>query len=361
VGRLLAAEDHEVLADFGPTFVRRHETLLRARQHAGRIREGHGDLHAEHVCFVDDPVPGAPGDPPLPPDIYIFDCIEFSHAFRCTDVAAEVAFLAMDLEALGQPALARGFAAAYARAASDPDLPHLLPFYACHRAAIRGKVEGLASEEPEVAPPARAAAAERARRHLALAGRYAWGVGGPVLIAVGGLSGTGKTAVARALAEATGFRLLASDPLRKARAGLRPEEPGPPALYTPAARAAVYAALVAEADAALAAGESVILDATWARREDRARLAEIARRHRRPWLLVVCTAPEAVVRERLAQRAVEPSVSDARWETYLAQRAAYAPPGPEEPHVVVETGGTTAAARTAVLRALWRWRQGRLR
>ncbi len=361
VGRLLAAEDHEVLADFGPTFVRRHETLLRARQHAGRIREGHGDLHAEHVCFVDDPVPGAPGDPPLPPDIYIFDCIEFSHAFRCTDVAAEVAFLAMDLEALGQPALARGFAAAYARAASDPDLPHLLPFYACHRAAIRGKVEGLASEEPEVAPPARAAAAERARRHLALAGRYAWAVGGPVLIAVGGLSGTGKTAVARALAEATGFRLLASDPLRKARAGLRPEEPGPPALYTPAARAAVYAALVAEADAALAAGESVILDATWARREDRARLAEIARRHRRPWLLVVCTAPEAVVRERLAQRAVEPSVSDARWETYLAQRAAYAPPGPEEPHVVVETGGTTAAARTAVLRALWRWRQGRLR
>src|SRR6266496_4414220 len=50
-GRLLAADDHEVLANFGPTFVRTHETLLRARQRAGRIREGHGDLHAEHVCF----------------------------------------------------------------------------------------------------------------------------------------------------------------------------------------------------------------------------------------------------------------------------------------------------------------------
>jgi aminoglycoside phosphotransferase family enzyme/predicted kinase len=361
VGRLLAAEDHEVLADFGPTFVRRHDTLLRARQHAGRIREGHGDLHAEHICFVDEPVPGAPGDPPLPPDIYVFDCIEFSRAFRSTDVAAEVAFLAMDLDALGHPALARRFATAYAQAASDPDLHHLLRFYACHRAAIRGKVEGLASEEAEVAAPARAAAAERARQYLALAGRYAWGAGGPVLIAVGGLSGTGKTAVARAVAEATGFRLLASDPLRKARAGLRPEEPGPPALYTPAARAAVYAALLAQADAALAAGESVILDATWTRRTDRAGLAELARRHRRPWLLVVCTASETVVRERLARRALEPSVSDARWETYLAQRAAFAPPGPDEPHVVIETSGTAAATRSIVLRALWRWRQGRLR
>jgi aminoglycoside phosphotransferase family enzyme/predicted kinase len=361
VGRLLAAEDYEVLADFGPAFLRRHETLLRARQHAGRIREGHGDLHAEHVCFVDEPVPGTPDDSPLPPGIYVFDCIEFSLAFRATDVAAEVAFLAMDLDALGHPMLARRFATAYAQAAADPDLHRLLNFYACHRAAIRGKVEGLASEQPEIEAPARAAAAERARRHLALAGRYAWSAGGPVLIAVGGLSGTGKTTVARTIAEATGFRLLASDPLRKARAGLRPEEPGPPALYTPAARAAVYAALAAEADAALAAGESLILDATWAQRADRAALARIARQHQRPWLLVVCTAPEEVVRERLARRAAEPSVSDARWETYVAQRAAYAPPGPEEPHIVVDTSGTTAAARATVLRALWRWRLGRPR
>jgi len=359
VGSLLAAEDLEILADFGSTFVRRHETLLRARQRAGRIREGHGDLHAEHVCFVDEPVAGAPGDPPLPPDVYVFDCIEFSPAFRCTDVAAEVAFLAMDLDALGHPALARRFAAAYARAADDPDLHRLLPFYACHRAAIRGKVEGLASAEPEVGAGARAAAAERARRHLALATRYAWSAGGPALIAIGGLSGSGKTALAHAVAAATGFRLLASDPLRKARARLAPEQRGPAALYTPEARAAVYAALAAEADAALASGEPVIVDATFLRRADRERLAGVARRQRRPWLLVVCTAPEAVVRERLARRETEPSVSDARWETYLDQRAAHAPPDADEPHVVVDTGGATPAARAAALRALWRWRQGR--
>jgi hypothetical protein len=119
-GSLVAAEDHAVLADFGPTFVRTHETLLRARQQAGRIREGHGDLHAEHVCFVDAPVARASDRGPLLPGIYIFDCIEFSKPFRCNDVAGEVAFLAMDLERLEWPDLARHLVAAYATAAADP-------------------------------------------------------------------------------------------------------------------------------------------------------------------------------------------------------------------------------------------------
>ena len=123
VGSLLHAEDHEVLADFGPAFVRGHEPLLRARQEGGRIREGHGDLHAEHVCFVDEPATALPDRPPLPAGIYVFDCIEFSEAFRCNDVASEIAFLAMDLEGLGHDALARRFVASYVHAAADPEIP----------------------------------------------------------------------------------------------------------------------------------------------------------------------------------------------------------------------------------------------
>ena len=361
VGDLLAAEDHEVLGDFGPTFIRRHETLLRAREQGGHVREGHGDLHAEHVCFVDAPVASGPDQPPLPPGIYVFDCIEFSEAFRRNDVASEIAFLAMDLESLGHPELARRFVAAYVDAAADPMVPVLLPFYACHLASVRGKVEGLKSREPEVDAADRDGAAAKARRHFALAVRYAWEVGGPAVIACCGLAGTGKTTLATELAATTGFVRLSSDAIRK-----RDGEREPPAvgrydagLYSPTAREAVYETLAAEADAALAAGRAVVADATFIRAADRRRLAAVAERRRCPIVFVECRAEEAAVRTRLEARAHAPSLSDARWDTYLAQRGEQERFGPSEPHVVVDTSGSLATARAAVIRPLWHWRQGR--
>lgn len=359
-GHLLPVEDHEILADFGPSFVVRHEALLRARQQAGRIREGHGDLHAEHICFLDTPV--ADGDlPPLASGIYVFDCIEFSQAFRCNDVAAEVAFLAMDLESLGHPDLARRFVRAYAAASDDAGLEVLLPFYACHLACVRGKVGGMKAAEPEVEPSDRARAEAAARRHFALAVRHAWAAGGPAVVACAGLSGTGKSTLAEALAEATGFVRLGSDAIRKR------DSPGTPAvaaygetLYTPAARAASYAALAAEADAALAARQGVVADATFIRRADRDRLAAVARAHRRPLLFVECRADEAVVRRRLEARTAASSLSDARWDTYLSQRAEREPFAAGEPVVDVDTGAAPTAARAAAMRWVWRWRQGRL-
>jgi predicted kinase len=89
------------------------------------------------------------------------------------------------------------------------------------------------------------------------------------------------------------------------------------------------------------------------RRADRARLAAAARAQRRPLVFVECVATEAAVRERLEARAQAPSISDARWGTYVAQRAAWEPFGSGEPHLRVDTGGSTAAARAAALRALW--------
>jgi aminoglycoside phosphotransferase family enzyme/predicted kinase len=360
-GVLLAPEDHEILTDFGPAFIGTHEALLRARQCGGRIREGHGDLHAEHVCFVDVAVEAEGELPPLEPGIYVFDCIEFSQPLRCNDVAYEVAFLAMDLDSLERPDLARRLVEAYVAATDDPDVPRLLPLYACHLASVRGMVEGVKSAEPEVEPADREVAAARARRHFALALRYAWTAGGPAVIACAGLSGTGKTTLAADLARTTGFSLLGTDTLRKRRAGLAPETPaGAPygaGLYTEEARGATYAALFAEVETALEADQGVIVDATFIRRADRACLAEAARRQRRPCLFLVCQADEEVVRARLAAREEGHSVSDARWDVYVAQRELYEPFGADERHLVVDTGGTPATARAAALRALWRWRR----
>jgi aminoglycoside phosphotransferase family enzyme/predicted kinase len=362
-GVLLAPEDHEVLADFGPAFVQAHQTLLHARQQAGRIREGHGDLHAEHVCFV-EPTRVADGEPAaLPPGIHVFDCIEFSRPLRCNDVAYEIAFLAMDLESLERPDLARALVAAYVRAADDPDVPLLVPFYGCHLACVRGMVDGLKSREGEVTPPEREAAAARARRHFALAARYAWAADGPAVVATAGLSGTGKTTLAAALAAMTGFALVGTDTLRRRRAGIAPGASARAAygagLYTEEARAATYAALIAQVEAGLEAGRGVVVDGTFLRRADRDRLARAALRQRRPHVFVECRADAAVVQARLVAREQAPSVSDARWETYLAQRVRCEPFGADEPHLVVDTGGDEEAARGAAVRALWAWRRGR--
>jgi aminoglycoside phosphotransferase family enzyme/predicted kinase len=352
-GRLLAAEDLEILADFGPRFVRTHETLLRARQQSGRIREGHGDLHAEHVCILAEPA--GDGDlPPLAAGIYVFDCIEFSRALRCTDVAAEVAFLAMDLERRGHPGLARRFVAAYAAGAEDHDLARLLPFYVCARACVRGKVEGLKSEEGEVDATEREAARARARTFFALALRQVWQASGPAVVAVGGLSGSGKSTLAAPLAEATGFTLLSSDVVRKQRVGgaaaISSYDAG---LYTPQARGATYAALCAGVDAELAAGRGVVVDATWMHRADRHRLAAVARGHRRPVLFLECRAEEATIHARLGARTAGASFSDARWDTYLAQRRTWEPFADDEAHHTIDTG--SGGARASALRYLWPW------
>src|SRR5262249_3455074 len=144
----------------------------------------------------------------LKPGFYVFDCIEFSLEFRCNDVASEIAFLAMDLTGHGRQDLAERLVATYGRLADDRALAALMPFYACLRAAVRAKVNALQSEEADVEPGARRECEERARRHFALAARYAWSATQPFVIACAGPSGSGKTALAAEIARATGFAHL---------------------------------------------------------------------------------------------------------------------------------------------------------
>src|SRR5262249_8488908 len=284
VGGPLPGAAHTIIADFGPDFIARHATLLVSRQAAHRIREGHGDLRAEHVCLLDVPVPATPPLAPLSPGTYVIDCVEFSQALRCADVASEVAFLAMDLERLGRPDLAATFIGAYAAASGDRELPTLQPFYCAYRACVRGAVDGLRAAEPEVEPAERARAAERAGRYFRLALQHAWRTRAPAVIACSGLSGSGKTALATALAEATGSSNLSTDVLRRrdtpsASPGAYGED-----RYTPDARAAVYARLCEQVGVVLADGGGVVADATFLRRADREMLVAGAARPRAPVL-----------------------------------------------------------------------------
>jgi aminoglycoside phosphotransferase family enzyme/predicted kinase len=368
IGSVLTAVEHAVLADFGRLFVARHESLLRGRAPAGRFRDGHGDLHAGNLCLVGERLPEVAGAPAVEPGLYAFDCLEFSPELRANDVASEVAFLAMDLVVRGRPELADAFVDAYGAASGDDELRVLLPFYACHRACIRGMVQGLAAggaSRPETKREAIAAG----REHFAHATRLAWRAAGPTIVLCSGLSGSGKTTLAVALADGTGFRHLASDALRKTRAGLDPHAraAGDVAarLYEPQARDAVYAALAAEARKALAAGEPVILDATFHRRATRAPIHALARELRVPIVVVHCVADESVIRQRLDARAArpretsagQPALSDAGFDVYLAQRAAAEPPANDEHVLRVDTAGERDAVRDRALHELWRWRR----
>jgi aminoglycoside phosphotransferase family enzyme len=254
------------LAALGPRIERR------ARE--GRAVEGHGDLHLEHIY-----VNGA---------VEILDGTEFARRYRVGDVAQDVAFLAMDLDARGRHDLARHLVRALARRLRDPDLPGLLPLFKAYRALVRAKVNALLSEEAEVPKASRVAARRRALRYARLAKQIAAWRGGPALIVVGGLTGTGKTRIALDLARRYGMEWVATDVIRKLIAGLDPFTPArhPPGsgLYTPSHGRRTMRALLREAGSLLRAGRPVVLDGTFRRRAERAAVRRLARRPGRPRL-----------------------------------------------------------------------------
>jgi aminoglycoside phosphotransferase family enzyme len=131
IGRTICEKEFSEIREYSRRFLAENRDLLERRVREGRIREGHGDLRAEHICLIDD--------------IVVFDCIEFSEELRTGDVASEIAFLAMDLDFLGAPVLSQEWVAVYAELAEDRELLCLIPFYKCYRACVRGKVESLKS------------------------------------------------------------------------------------------------------------------------------------------------------------------------------------------------------------------------
>ncbi len=269
-------------------------------------------MRSDAVCF----------DESLPDGICIYDCIEFNDALRYGDTALDVAFLAMDLDYRGRSDLSDLFIGLYTPAIGDVELPLLLNFYKCYRACVRGKVESLLSADTGVPVRKRGVARRRAQAYFRLAETYARKKSRPGLAIVSGPSGSGKSVLAGALASRTGAALLSTDMLR-ARASA---EPGrgvdiDAGKYSEESRAGVYDVMLDRADALLGEHRPVVLDGTFIQRQQRAPFIELARSSKRPLLIVECSAPDEVVRERQKRREAESwSVSEGRWEVYLAQK-----------------------------------------
>jgi aminoglycoside phosphotransferase family enzyme/predicted kinase len=301
------------------------------RRREGRVVDGHGDLHLQHVWFESD------GAEPL-----LVDCLEFSERLRRIDAASEVAFTAMDLAYRERGDLAERFLRIYARERDDYDLYGVVDWFACYRALVRAKVAAIAAREPEIEARQRAGALQSARRHLALASRLLEPRAPGRLVLVSGVVGTGKSTAATILAEASEAVVVASDRVRKHLAGLDPGERGSPGwrrgIYTEEHTERTYSALLERARSVLAAGRSCILDATFAARRHRDAARALARELGTSARLIELRCAADVTLQRLARReAAGSDASDAGPGHHAASVGSFEPTDewPEASHVVV--------------------------
>jgi len=158
IGTAISPAQYRRIEDYTGGFMRDKASLFQKRVADGRIRDCHGDLHAAHICFHDG--------------ICIYDCIEFNDRFRYCDVAAEVAFLAMDLDRYRRADLSHHFVDAYVAHSRDEELVTLLDFYKCYRAYVRGKVACFKFDDPYISPAERDNALAEASGYFALAESY---------------------------------------------------------------------------------------------------------------------------------------------------------------------------------------------
>jgi aminoglycoside phosphotransferase family enzyme/predicted kinase len=347
VGDTLSSAQFGELTRRNRQFIDRRRDTFERRPSVGGICEGHGDLRCEHIYLSID---GAPT---------IIDCVEFNEALRYADVASDLAFLLMDMERLGAARQAHMLFDAYLRASSDPQVAELVNFYKCYRATVRAKVASLKSRQREVLGPERERAVKVSAEHFGSAVGYAR-LCGPALIVLYGLAGSGKSTVAGILARRLGCAHYNSDALRKQMfAGSLGSSAADyrQGIYAPRHTRATYDALLAAARRELESGRNVILDASFRENSERTRAVESARQVGASLLMAECVASEGEIRRRLTMRSQQPdAISDADFETYLRQKAEFAPPGPElaSHHLLVNTEQTSLDSALVIEQAIAR-------
>ena len=291
---------YDALGGYTRSFLSDNEGLFSSRKKSGYIREGHGDLHTQHVCLASPPV--------------IFDCIEFNESFRIIDVLEDIAFLFMDMEYHARFDLSSRFFKAYF-AHHEPSFDEeLLRFYKIYRAVVRGKVEGFrASGLSDGAE--KEEALRDAREYFHLAEYYVNYFKKPFNpIVFMGLSGSGKSAIARDFSP--NWMIMKSDEVRKAMSGVKKDEHRyvefKEGIYSDSLTRDVYCALVENAVEMVRRGKRVVVDATFLKKNQRRNFYETCIEKGLNPFFVHCFAGEEVLRERIEKRIKEGAdISDA--------------------------------------------------
>ena len=288
-GRFLPVSDIAELHRRSRAWLGRVASLLDARRAAGKVRHCHGDLHLRNICLL-------AGKPVL------FDCLEFSEEMASIDVLYDLAFLLMDLLHRGLDDFANLVANRYFDLTDEEEGLAALPLFLAIRAAIRAHVGATGAAAQDGVDNA---ACEEARRYLDLA-LALLAPRPPRMIAIGGLSGTGKSTIAQRLAPLIGLRpgarILRSDVVRKRLCGVPPETKLPPTAYAADMSRRVYDAIRDKAAAALRSGYCLIIDAVSMTPEERNSFAAVAATARVPFNGIWLSAPTESMAARLGMR-----------------------------------------------------------
>ena len=312
IGRTQTQSQYDQTYAFVNQFFKDHADWFEQRQTEGKIREGHGDLHLRNVCLYQG-------------TLHIFDCIEFNPAFRNIDVIYDLAFLVMDLGFHQRQDLANEVLNTYLEQTGDYWGAVLLPPYLSMRAYIRGNVNSLALDDSAIAPLKKQEILERARAYYHLAWTYTQRPQGQMIL-MSGLSGSGKSTVARQLAQRINAIHIRSDAVRKHLAGVFLDQPDHSDreyggdIYTPEMTQKTYDRLLQLGVLLAQQGWSVILDAKYDRHAFRQAAIREAEARTIPVRIVYCSAPLEVLIERLHSR--QGDLSDATAEMLPAQKKA---------------------------------------
>lgn len=337
-GDLLEPDAIERMAVLADEYLSGREPLFEERIAKGAACDGHGDLQAEDIFCLDD-------------GPRILDCLEFDDRLRYGDVLADVAFLAMDLGRLGHPELGARFLTDY-RDLTAEDWPDTLAHhYMAYRAHVRSKVACLRAAGGD----ATAVGAARALHEVAVDHLESARV---LMVLVGGTPGTGKTTVARELADRLGATRWSTDEVRD---GLLPrgrDDAGTSApgistgRYAPHAVDEVYAATLQRAGERMSMGGHVVLDASWLHLRHRTAARELARRAGAVLVELRCTCPAEVAEQRIQARAR--AGLDASEATVEVARALAASTDPWPEARAIDTGRTVGHAVSAAIAHLER-------
>jgi predicted kinase len=326
IGTVLSEEELNLIRGYVDTFLTDNGPLFAERIKNGFIRDCDGDIHVENICLVEP--------------VCIFDCIEFNDRFRYSDTAADIAFLLMDLDFHRHGEFAGPFLDEYCAVTGDTGVLQLLDFYKTYRAFVRGKVESLRLTDKEIRQDDRELATKKAARYFRLARGYVIrNRMRQTMFITCGLMGSGKSSMAEELALQLGIDRISSDALRKKITGTPPGEHRyaeyGEGIYSQEMDRQVYAKLLILTKEALEGGRSVVVDASFRRRQDRSRFASLATGMGLSFRIIHTSCPVEMVKGRLENRLKEgTAISDGRWELYQRQLDEFEPPCTDEGAVI---------------------------
>jgi len=351
IGLTISKETYEHIKDSTRAFIKSHESLFRQRIKEGHIKDCHGDLHSGNMVIDKNGF------------ITIFDCIEFNERFRYSDVAADIGFLAMDLDYQNFPSHSAYLIHEYIKRSNDKTLLEVLNFYKCYRAYVRGKVLGFMLST-DLNKKTEKKIIAKANKYFELSSYYADLFSctvdtnrKPILFLMHGLAGTGKSTIAHKISTDYNAIEIGTDIVRKKMAGMNKyqhqyDEFGK-GLYSSEKTDDTYREVIKEAENHLQKGKNCILNGTFLQKKHRDWALDMATQYGVKMIIVHCTCNEEDIKERFTERAVEKSVSDGRLDIYVKQKKEYQPLHENDIVMVINTSNNSYEHRMNFYKTLY--------